>query len=85
MVVVLKSLVSYIIIIDTKYGRISRVVHINKETLIESIKQIESIVHKIHAIDQSKLNKSQQTLTQRRLEALAISLFLMKEKLLTYA
>ena len=60
------------------------VVEINKDKLIESIKQVESILNKIHAIDLNKLNKSQQTLTIRRVEALEISVLLMKEKLSTY-
>lgn len=60
------------------------VVEINKDKLIESIKQVESILNKIHAIDLNKLNKSQQTLTIRRVEALEISVLLMKEKLRTY-
>ncbi len=60
------------------------VVEINKDKLIESIKQVESILNKIHAIDLNKLNKSQQTLIIRRVEALEISVLLMKEKLRTY-
>ncbi|CDR30288.1 hypothetical protein Aocu_02150 [Acholeplasma oculi] len=59
-------------------------VEINKDKLIESIKQVESILNKIHAIDLNKLNKSQQTLIIRRVEALEISVLLMKEKLRTY-
>jgi hypothetical protein len=50
------------------------------EQLSESIKQVNSIISKINAINKSKLPKSQRTLIERRLEALLISLQLLEER-----
>lgn len=52
-----------------------------KEDILESIKQVTSMIQKIHAIDTKKLQKAQQTLLKKRLLALQISLELLKEKL----
>lgn len=52
-----------------------------KEDILESIKQVTSMIRKIHAIDTKKLQKAQQTLLKNRLLALQISLELLKEKL----
>jgi hypothetical protein len=52
-----------------------------KEDILESIKQVTSMIQKIHAIDTKKLQKAQQTLLKNRLLALQISLELLKEKL----
>ncbi|HHT99439.1 MAG TPA: hypothetical protein GXZ79_05095 [Acholeplasma sp.] len=51
-----------------------------KEDILESIKQVTSMIQKIHAIDTKKLQKAQQTLLKNRLLALQISLELLKEK-----
>ena len=50
-----------------------------KEDILESIKQVTSMIQKIHAIDTKKLQKAQQTLLKNRLLALQISLELLKE------
>ena len=52
-----------------------------KEDILESIKQVTSMIQKIHAIDTKKLQKAQQTFLKIRLLALQISLELLKEKL----
>lgn len=52
-----------------------------KEDILESIKQVTSMIQKIHAIDTKKLQKAQQTLLKNRLLALQISLELLKEKI----
>ena len=51
-----------------------------KEDILESIKQVTSMIQKIHAIDTKKLQKAQQTLLKNRLLALQISLELLEEK-----
>lgn len=53
----------------------------SKDTIIESIKQIESIVRKIEAIDKNKLKQSQLTLMERRLIAMRLSLQLLNAEL----
>jgi hypothetical protein len=56
-------------------------IELTKEGLIESIKQIESIIRKIDAIDKNNLRQSQKTLIERRVVALTISLQLLNEQL----
>jgi len=56
-------------------------IELTKENLIESIKQIESIIRKIDAIDKNNLRQSQKTLLVRRVVALTISLQLLNEQL----
>lgn len=56
-------------------------IELTKENLIESIKQIESIIRKIDAIDKNNLRQSQKTLLERRVVALTISLQLLNEQL----
>jgi hypothetical protein len=56
-------------------------IELTKENLIESIKQIESIIRKIDAIDKNNLRQSQKTLLERRVVALTISLHLLNEQL----
>ena len=56
-------------------------IEINRDNLNESIKQIESIINKIKAIDAKNLRQSQRTLLEKRLVALNISLQLMNERL----
>lgn len=56
-------------------------IELTKESIIESIRQIESIIHKIERIDKNKLKQPQLTLTERRLVALKISLQLLNTKL----
>lgn len=56
-------------------------IELSKDTVIESIKQIESIVRKIEAIDTNKLKQSQLTLMERRLIAMRLSLQLLNAEL----
>ncbi|MBN3490259.1 hypothetical protein JV173_01905 [Acholeplasma equirhinis] len=56
-------------------------IELTKENIIESIRQIESIIHKIERIDKNKLKQPQLTLTERRLAALKISLQLLNTEL----
>lgn len=56
-------------------------IELTKENIIESVRQIESIIHKIERIDKNKLKQPQLTLTERRLVALKISLQLLKTEL----
>lgn len=56
-------------------------IELTKENIIESIRQIELIIHKIELIDKNKLKQPQLTLTERRLVALKISLQLLNTKL----
>ncbi len=56
-------------------------IELSKDTIIESIKQIESIVRKIEAIDKNKLKQSQLTLMERRLIAMRLSLQLLNAEL----
>ena len=56
-------------------------IELTKENITESIKQIESIIRKIEAIDNNKLKKQQLTLTERRLVAMKISLQLLNAEL----
>lgn len=56
-------------------------IELTKENIIESIRQFESIIHKIERIDKNKLKQPQLTLTERRLVALKISLQLLNTKL----
>lgn len=52
-----------------------------QENLIESIKQVESMIRKIETMDSNHLKPSQRTLVHRRLEALKLSLALLTEKI----
>jgi len=56
-------------------------VHLTKENVTESIKQIESIIKKMNSIQSDNLKQSQRTLMERRLVALELSLQLMNERL----
>lgn len=56
-------------------------IELSKDTIIESIKQIKSIVSKIEAIDKNKLRQSQLTLIERRLIAMRLSLQLLNAEL----
>lgn len=56
-------------------------IELTKENITESIRQIESIIRKIEAIDNNKLKKQQLTLTERRLVAMKISLQLLNAEL----
>ena len=56
-------------------------IELTKENIIESIRQIESIIHKIKRIDKNKFKQPQLTLTERRLVALKISLQLLNTEL----
>jgi len=56
-------------------------IELTRENLIESIKQIESIIRKIDAIDKNNLRQSQKTLLERRVVALTISLQLLNDQL----
>lgn len=56
-------------------------IELTKENITESIRQIESIIRKIEAIDNDKLKKQQLTLTERRLVAMKISLQLLNAEL----
>lgn len=56
-------------------------IEISKDSITESIKQIESIIRKIEAIDKHKLKQPQLTLMERRLIALKLSLQLLNIEL----
>lgn len=59
-------------------------IQLSHENLMESIKQIESILRKIASINQDNLTKSQKTLLERRVLALNISLELLNKELLKF-
>ena len=56
-------------------------IDLTRESLIESIEQIESMIKKMNSIDKDNSNQSESTLNERRLLALELSLQLMNEQL----
>jgi len=59
-------------------------IKLTDDNLKESIKQIESLIRKLKAIDANNLRQSQRTLIERRLLALDISLQLLNEQLIIF-